>query len=117
MVRTTLALFSAFMTTAAFAATTKLANTTVRSKASSTSSPVATVPAGTEIQVVGQTGGFTQVKFKSGGAWKTGYIASTQLNVGSSDATKALGTSVAEKTGYGDKDVAAAVMMNTDAEE
>lgn len=102
--------------THAHAVTTKLEKTTVRTKPSATSSAAGVLPAGTEIKVVGQSGGYTQVKFQKGGKWETGYVATSQLNAGSGDVTKSIGSGSAQNTGYSKKDVAAAINMGAPIE-
>lgn len=101
---------------AASATVTKLEKTTIRSKPSATSSAVSVLPAGANLEVVGTSGGFSKVKYKSGGAWQEGYVSTSQLNAGSTDATKAIGTGVSKSTGYSKKDVAAATFMGAPAE-
>ncbi|MEK7357404.1 MAG: SH3 domain-containing protein [Bdellovibrionota bacterium] len=94
------------------AATTKLEKTTVRKKPSSTSAALGTLPAGSNVEILGETGGFTEVKFKGA----TGFVATSDLNAGAKDVTKSLGTGEAKKTGYGKKDIAAAINMGAPVE-
>ncbi|MES2964733.1 MAG: SH3 domain-containing protein [Bdellovibrionota bacterium] len=110
MVRPLIVIASMFVSIA-FAETTKLERTTVRSKPDATSKAVGVLPVGSKFEAVSESGGYTKIKFQVAGAAKEGYVATSQLKSASSDPLKGVGVASAKKSGYGSADVAAAIQM------